>query len=419
VTAAKSPLTENELRDLLAVQLAILEPGLSLIDKEKYVPHSLGTRGFIDLLACDAVGHFVLIELKRSDTAAREAIHEAIKYVEAVKEHFGARAHELRVFVVSTNWHELLVPFSRFVTDCRLSVQGFEVSVEVNSKSITAFPVTPLKLGNGRLIAPWHELNFYKSESSLQRGIHEYEKSCRRKGVDDYILVILDAAGDFNETAKAAFRQTIISMHPELAPDDSEIETMVQKLDRYDSVIYFGMQMLDRGRCIEIIEQDSEQYADTNECLPGMSDEEAISYLHESIFCMEPRPHHDSYEIGYPAKFQSRLLDTEGWKIREIRRYGLFERNQLITDDDIVDELSGSEGTTGQRFKRRISVDNPSHVFSTKDAINKCLEHNPVWRDHMACCRFRGHRVRCFGGTGGVSWSDGSLHESSSLRLCG
>jgi hypothetical protein len=37
----------------------------------------------------------------------------------------------------------------------------------------------------------------------------------------------------------------------------------------------------------------------------------------------------------------------------------------------------------------------------------------------LACCRFRRHRVRCFDGTGGVSWRDGSLHASSSLRLCG
>jgi mono/diheme cytochrome c family protein len=37
----------------------------------------------------------------------------------------------------------------------------------------------------------------------------------------------------------------------------------------------------------------------------------------------------------------------------------------------------------------------------------------------MACTRFRRHRVRCFYGTGGESWRDGSLHESSSLRLCG
>ena len=37
----------------------------------------------------------------------------------------------------------------------------------------------------------------------------------------------------------------------------------------------------------------------------------------------------------------------------------------------------------------------------------------------LACTRFRRHRVRCFNGTGGVSWRGGSLHESSSLRRCG
>ena len=36
----------------------------------------------------------------------------------------------------------------------------------------------------------------------------------------------------------------------------------------------------------------------------------------------------------------------------------------------------------------------------------------------VACPRFRRHRVRCFHGTGGASWSGGSLRESSSLRLC-
>jgi hypothetical protein len=37
----------------------------------------------------------------------------------------------------------------------------------------------------------------------------------------------------------------------------------------------------------------------------------------------------------------------------------------------------------------------------------------------VACTRFRRHRVRCFDGTGGVSWRDGSLHGSSSLRRFG
>ena len=37
----------------------------------------------------------------------------------------------------------------------------------------------------------------------------------------------------------------------------------------------------------------------------------------------------------------------------------------------------------------------------------------------LACTRFRRHRVRCFNGTGGASWSGGSSRGSSSLRRYG
>jgi len=76
---------EAELRDLLATQIHVLESGLVLVDKEKYIPNTLGTRSFIDLLARDTDNKWVLIEVKRSDAAAREAIHEIYKYVEGVK----------------------------------------------------------------------------------------------------------------------------------------------------------------------------------------------------------------------------------------------------------------------------------------------------------------------------------------------
>ena len=46
------------------------------------------------------------------------------------------------------------------------------------------------------------------------------------------------------------------------------------------------------------------------------------------------------------------------------------------------------------------------------------LASSPTEEDVLACTRFRRHRVRCFDGTGGVSWRGGSSHESSSLRRC-
>jgi len=42
-----------------------------------------------------------------------------------------------------------------------------------------------------------------------------------------------------------------------------------------------------------------------------------------------------------------------------------------------------------------------------------------IWTGLLGCCRFRRHRVRCQHGTGGGSWNDGDLRESSSLRPLG
>jgi hypothetical protein len=61
----------------------------------------------------------------------------------------------------------------------------------------------------------------------------------------------------------------------------------------------------------------------------------------------------------------------------------VFLRNKLLTDDAIIEELSGSEGTTGQRFKRRISLANVAHVSSARAAISACLEDNRSWRDQI------------------------------------
>ena len=236
---------EHELRDALATQIQILEAGLVLLEKEKFVPNELGTRGFIDLFARDAKGHFVLIELKRSDAAAREAIHEVLKYVEGVKVHLGVRDHEIRVFVVSTTWKELLIPFSRFVADSAISARGISIAATARGQ-LKATNILPVKTAKGRVIAPWHELNFYKSESALKKGLRSYENSCKRKQIEDFILVILDPPAAFNEAAQEAFRRQMRSMAEDFgeAPDEAHIADMVKKLDQYSSAIYFGMQML-------------------------------------------------------------------------------------------------------------------------------------------------------------------------------
>jgi hypothetical protein len=90
---------------------------------------------------------------------------------------------------------------------------------------------------------------------------------------------------------------------------------------------------------------------------------------------------------------------------------------------------------------RRVAPQRVALPFQTVETVNESAQdrqralsfgpgfHEEEWRNRLiwgdkkyvllACCRFRRHRVRCFDGIGGVSWRDGSLHASSSLRLYG
>lgn len=68
-------MTENEIRDNLYEYLNDHFPHYIPVDKENYVKYDK-QRAFIDILAKDNDGNYVVIELKKSNNAARQAIHE-------------------------------------------------------------------------------------------------------------------------------------------------------------------------------------------------------------------------------------------------------------------------------------------------------------------------------------------------------
>jgi hypothetical protein len=59
---------EKTIRDLLVTRLDLLEPGLVHVETEHKLPNVHGSKGSIDILARDALGHRVIIELKRRTT---------------------------------------------------------------------------------------------------------------------------------------------------------------------------------------------------------------------------------------------------------------------------------------------------------------------------------------------------------------
>ncbi|HEY0226384.1 MAG TPA: endonuclease NucS domain-containing protein, partial [Mycobacterium sp.] len=63
---------ENAIRDELATRLSLIEPGLQHVASNYHLRNSFGADGFVDILARDSTGVFVVIELKKSDSTARQ-----------------------------------------------------------------------------------------------------------------------------------------------------------------------------------------------------------------------------------------------------------------------------------------------------------------------------------------------------------
>jgi len=370
--------TEDQLRDKLAEDIQVLEPGLRLIDKEAYLPHPLGTRSFVDLLAFDHAKKYVLIELKRSAEASREAIHEVYKYIEAAKAHLGARDDQLRVIVASRDWKELLLPFSRFATDTSISIRGLALNVR-GTGDLEATVVEPLPITRGAYLAPWHDLNLYYDTESLNRGIREYEANCRARNIQDYVLIVLKATPGFTQQPRS---QTIRALLSALSGNDAAARSAGNKSDHYEYILYFAMRMLNRIEGLALIRNPSEKQ-EIEETFESSGEEDGLRYMHEVISSMEPRPHRDWYEIGYAAKFRTRLLQDEGWAVEEVRRYGVFDRNAALSDDAIVAELGGAEGSSNQSLKQIIATSDPAQFRALQQKVSECLRDNVRWRSQI------------------------------------
>lgn len=372
-------MTEAELRDRLAADISVLGPGLTLLDKEQYIPNALGTRSFIDLYAKDQEGHHVLIELKRSDATAREALHEIYKYIEGVKAHLGARDNEIIVILASTEWRELLVPFSRFLADTDVTVRGIQLSVAYDTGRLIATPAPTVPISKGRFIAPWHEVHWYLTRDSMDRGVKTIQDSLDEKGILDYVVILLRPPAPISSEHQAGMVATI----RQLAESQGLLATStVPPLPKYECAAYIAMQILSDEQYLQLLKSKPEAYAEVSEYFSEESEEERLLQLHEAVAAMEPRPESDHMEIGYPAKL-SKFLDAQEFRIEQLIRRGIFARNTLLDDEAIIAELRGEDGSTGQRFRRSVSIANSAHVATAKREIASCLDQNMAWRSHI------------------------------------
>lgn len=170
--ADMSSYTESQLRDMLAKKLTVIEPGLRLLNAEQWLRNSHGGAGSVDLFAQDRHGLYVVIEIKRSRSTAREAIGEVTKYTRLLTQEYGIPRRKIRVAVVTMTtdeWHELLVPFSDFAQTQGYDVRGYSLVFNAAGEISGANQIELLPSPVEQRITP-HSLSVLLPHSRRARG---------------------------------------------------------------------------------------------------------------------------------------------------------------------------------------------------------------------------------------------------------
>ncbi|MDB5228241.1 MAG: hypothetical protein JWN78_2434 [Bacteroidota bacterium] len=379
---------EDEIRDLLAGKLHLIQEGLILIEKEKYFPSLIGTRSFIDLFAKDNNGKFVIIELKRSNAAAREAIHELLKYLEAIKENISVKEDEIRLIIVSTEWEELLVPFSSFVQKTNINVEGFQLNISSEEALINAEKTKPVSLIEDRVLSAVQMAHYYLDSKSLEQGVLSHNYFFNSHSIQDYVLIILKAPLDYHARIKDSLAKSIDDIISKLEiNDESRINQMKKNIDEhYDFkyMIYSANQLLSEEKYIEVLNKISEYPELINEIIEDreVTKLDKLEQLNEQLINCEPFPESDYVEIGTPSKY-SKFVNIEGWEIHEIKRFGRLKENKLLTDETIENEILGSAGTSREKYNSELFFHSKSTMSRVRKEISNCLSNNNVWKNHI------------------------------------
>lgn len=159
---------ERELSEYLSRNLNLIEPGMVLLGTNYPVANEVsGAGGSFDILAMDQFKNKVIIEVKRSDQVARQALHELSKYISLMMEAGKVNQNKIRCFVVSTDWHELDVPLAFFKESCPVNVKGFAVSA-VNGSVVVEERKLPIVSSESRL-CPDLRFSFFKTQESVNK----------------------------------------------------------------------------------------------------------------------------------------------------------------------------------------------------------------------------------------------------------
>jgi hypothetical protein len=336
--------SERHLRNQLAENLSLIESGLRLHRAEYPLPNSYGTKGFIDLLARDRHGMWVVIELKRSRGPARQALHEVAKYAELLAREKSLPSHEIRTVIVSIDWDELLVSVSNVARDWLHDLRGYRLILDDAGAPVAAERVPLIPAPFEHRLTPIHFIYFYHSPRDRDQGWQQVLHHASETGCEDLVGVDLRYVGPPGRVvAPLALYIGFGCIEPAWIPDISASA-----------------------------EDDEDEYDDDNPYGPDYHREyRALCNVTRHVFA-------ETSETGRPDVFAS-LRKNPSWKIESVRGVGAYARDGLRSDEDILLELAGQRGEAQILFSGSASTKVASRWNSLKEAARNALAGNDAW----------------------------------------
>jgi len=336
--------TEARLRDELSRRLELLEPGLTLRSVEYRLPNRQGASGSIDILATDRYSANVIIELKRSNQSARQALHELHKYVALIKIDHGLRDSQIRCILVSTEWHELIVPFSEFTRTTPWAVDGYRLFLTDAGTPDHAEKIVPVAAPDELRLCPEHSIYFFREQIRRDEALPVLLKMLRDHNISEFLLLKLDIKQRrFEGTCDFALYLIV----PEFTPDER------QRARDWLGKTRWADELDDQVRYLE-------------EQLVILDATDSFSHLR------------DEFEIGYPEKLATICVT---WNITALIRSGpRLEPKAIFSDEYLLRWAKGLEGRNAIHFEMIATPSRRLSWIEAKENAGYCLKGNEAWQ---------------------------------------
>lgn len=344
---------EHIIRDWLVENPEFIEQGLRVVEKEHYLQDDAGTGGFIDILCNDVYNNFVIVEIKRSDAAARQTFTEVLKYAQLIKSRYNARNSEIRIIIMSTHWNEIIQAFSTLCFDSQFAIKGLQIYINEQTKipeSIEEIVPVSSRMFSRKFMPP-QILYLFRSKEKRQDAHEILSQKMQQAGVFDYVTVDLDAPEGkqipYPYGINAAFQQG----------SKEELLNIIALLN--------GEEHLD------MVEEDFD------------NEGEYLNYLDQVfIASLEMSNYIDDVEAGYAEKFES-VTGDQNWNVSSINRYGIFKTDPRYNEGLLIKELKGHDGNSANKFVGFSESSQKERLKEIRSESQWCLNHTPHWADFI------------------------------------